>query len=248
MNWLKHFGMVLLPLLTPALASAVPGTFGASTSTATGGSAGCINGGAGFFTSSCTDAFGANSTSSFASLLAGGDLSGSGTDSGPLGNAAHALIWTNVTFKVPSPGIATGRFKSVVTRTLTGDSVVNAGIDIVDPVSGFVLGGSECRSASSCWVAGTATLEFTFNIFNNSTVQFVAAIDAGSIRGNYTFDPSWSLSLPAGVTYTTADGIAFPGAPFAVPEPTSAALMSAGILGMALFISKKRRSAGDSTA
>jgi len=247
-----------IPTYAPAFGSAVFGGIDTTSCQAPEGSFNFLNNGTSCFSSFAPPPFAANgslsdsSTGSSASAqadLAQGSLSVavSGVTGPTPGSAgAHAVVWDTLTFSGAAPG-ASVTITVSGTSTLSGDARVNAGAILLqsgafDQTPYAVLEGNDLASVTG----STYSFQETFGILNDVPMLLVVSVDAFAgvsgcsspscpPPGSASITDPFTLTLPAGVTFTSASGASSTD----VPEPAGLALFGVSLLGLAMI--RRRR-------
>ncbi len=184
-----------------------------------------------------------NSTStSFADLATGILAASAGTPGLGVGQA-YAQLNDTISLILPAgynsnivPVTLSLNFTSVF---LTGEASASDALSLglYNSASGFIGSG---HNGSGAPLDQSITLNFSTSNINNIPISAVLSVYAGDNYGNgyVNIDPDLSLTLPAGVTFTSGSGALLTQTQ-AVPEPTSLSLLGAGLIGMGLL--RRRR-------
>ena len=151
---------------------------------------------------------------------------------------AGALFWDTLTFSGVTGSDSQGQINLTVNGTFTNVGYGYAGLAVGAPLS---------LSSPNSWTTldslkSSTTLTLPFTLANATPIEIGAGVLAAAYGSSNPaiadlYDPpTVSLTLPAGVTYTSASG-AFLTAP--VPEPTDAALLVAGLMLLGLRLRKR---------
>lgn len=149
---------------------------------------------------------------------------------------AVAEIFDTAVFSGAAPG-AMGQLIVTAPVSITGNSsfevtskITFGPFGIPTPYGAFC---ADFPTSNDC--GNPANLAVSFPITNGvDTGFFVSLSGSAGAPGTYDPDASWSLVLPAGVTYTTASGYPIGGVVATTPEPTSLAMIIGGLLFLGL--------------